>query len=139
MSLPERLSPIAATLPPANAMSVTLSIACDGSTMRPPFNTRSFIRSLYHPLQPQPVGHQAQLLAQRTSDLSRIDTVLEMHGVGEKPAAGAIGLEIDPADQPVAEQEGQYVIDVIALMQRRVDLGGRRDIEKKKGAVVVPD
>src|SRR5687767_8009035 len=129
MSLAERLSPIAATLPPAKAMSVTLSIACDGSTMRPPFNTRSFIFSPYHPLQSQPVGHQAQFLAERSGDLSRIDTILDMHGVGEQLAVGAVGLEVDPADQPVAEQEGQYVIAVIALMQRRIDLDAIVEVE----------
>src|SRR5476651_2054239 len=105
MSVPERLSPIAATLPPAKAMSVTLSMPCDGSTILPPFKTRSFMSALvvlhalrstgdqcrtkfpslaaHHPakrtgtrqrqlLEAEPVGHEAQFLAQRTGNFVRV-------------------------------------------------------------------
>src|SRR5947209_8268524 len=120
-------------------MSVTLSIACDGSITRPPFNTRSFIVSPYHALQSQPVGHQAQLVAQRTGDLSLLDTVLDVHGVGEKPAIGAIGLQVDTSDKAVAKQKGQYVVAVIALVQRRVDLDAIEEVENPVRAAALPD
>src|SRR6266550_3623054 len=153
-SLAERLAPIAETLPSANAMSATLSRACEGSTSRPPFKTKSFISVLSHPahgfrqrsgprqrdaLQPQPVGHQPQLLAQRPGDFSGVMARLEMGGMDQQLRVGAVGLEIDPRDQQIIQQEGQHVIAVLSLGQRRVDLDAIEEVEYALGAVALPD
>src|SRR5262249_28274700 len=120
MCLPIRLSPIAATLPSAKAISVTLFRPCDGSTTRPPLNTRSFIRlpcpsarllpALSHPghgfrqraragqgyvFEAEPVRHQTQLVAQRFRDLGWVLAVFEMGCMDDKRRVGAVGLEID--------------------------------------------
>src|SRR5258708_34509683 len=110
-SLAERPSPIAATLPLAKAMSVTLSRACDGSTSRPPFKTKSFISVLSHPahdfcqhsgarqgyaFEAQPLGHQPQLLAHGPAAFRGMVARLEMGGMDQQLRVGAVGLEVDP-------------------------------------------
>ncbi len=52
---------------------------------------------------------------------------------------GPVGLEIDATDQPVAQQEGQDVVAMFALGDRRVDLDAIEEIEDAFRTVAFPD
>src|SRR5215510_6805925 len=108
--LPERLAPIAATLPPAKAMSVTLSSPCDGSMTRPPFKTRSFIVLLSHlahgfrqrprarqpnAIEAEPIGHQPQFLAQWSGHVTCLGPGLEVGRMDQQGRRRAIRLEVE--------------------------------------------
>ena len=49
-----------------------------------------------------------------------------------------VGLEVDPPDDPVAEQEGQHVVAVDALLGRHVDLDPVVEVEERLGAGSLP-
>ena len=70
---------------------------------------------------------------------ARVVTRLEMRGVDEQLRVGAVGLEIDARHQPVAQQERQHVVAVLALGDRRVDLDAIEEVEDALGAVALPD
>jgi hypothetical protein len=51
----------------------------------------------------------------------------------------SVGLEIDAADQSVAQQERQHVIAMQALMDRRVDFETEVKAEQALRALTLPD
>ena len=53
--------------------------------------------------------------------------------------ACAVGLEVDPRDEPVAEQERQHVVAVHALGRRHVDLDPVAEAEQPLDARALPD
>ena len=76
---------------------------------------------------------------QRSCDLGRVLALLEMCGMDQQLRIGAVGLEVDPRHQPVAQQEGQHVVAVRALGDGRVDADAVEEIEDSMGAVALPD
>ena len=60
-------------------------------------------------------------------------------GLDQQPTRGAIGLEVDPADELVAEQERQHVVAVDPLRRRRVDLDAVVEAEQRRRPLAAPD
>jgi hypothetical protein len=59
---------------------------------------------------------------------------LDVHGVDQKPAALAVGFEVEPRHKPAAEEEGQDIIAVPPFARWRADAaGGRRGAESRAG------
>ncbi len=50
-----------------------------------------------------------------------------------------VGLEVDPGDEPVTEQERQHVVAVHPLRRRDVDLDPVVEVEEPLGAAPLPD
>ena len=59
---------------------------------------------------------------------------LRIGGMDAQDACRAVGLEVDARDDPVAEQEGQDVVAILALFGRRVDLDAVAETEQAFGA-----
>ena len=62
-----------------------------------------------------------------------------MHGMDEQSSGLAVGLEVEPGDEPVAEQEGKDVVAVLALVGRRVDFDPVVEVEQPQRAGALPD
>ncbi len=57
----------------------------------------------------------------------------------EQPSRLAVGLQVEPGHEQVAEQEGKYVIAVLALVRRRVNLDPVVEVEEPQRAGSLPD
>ena len=68
-----------------------------------------------------------------------VDAGLGERALDEQRAALAVGLEIDPGDQLLAEQERQHVVAVHPLGGRGVDLDAVAKAEQPLGALPKPD
>ena len=55
-------------------------------------------------------------------DLEVVEAVLDPGRLHEQPSLGPVGLQVDPGDVAVAEQERQHVVAVDPLGLRDVDL-----------------
>ena len=64
---------------------------------------------------------------------------LEVHGMDQEPAGLAVGLEVEPRHEPVAEQEGQDIVAVLPLVRGRIDLDPIVEPEEAEGAGPLPD
>ena len=71
-------------------------------------------------------------------DVARVGAGLQPGALYAQDARLAIGLEVDPGDQRVAEQERQHVV-ATTLRRRRVDLDPVVEAEHPLGAVAEPD
>ena len=89
------------------------------------------------PLQPEPPGHQRELLASRRASPAARRARGGLCGPSGRPRA--VGLEVDARDQRLAEQEGQDVVAVHALWRRGVDLDPVAEAEQALGRGRVPD
>src|SRR5665647_3003746 len=74
-----------------------------------------------HLVQPEPVGHQPQLVRQLHGGAPRRRR-LQVSGLDAEHARLTVGLEVHPGRDPVAEQERQHVVPVHPLVGRSVDL-----------------
>ena len=57
----------------------------------------------------------------------------------EQPPGLAVGLQVEPGDEPVAEQEGKDIVAVLALIGRRVDLDPVVEVKEPQRAGPLPD
>ena len=57
----------------------------------------------------------------------------------EQPSRLAVGLQVEPSNEPVAEQERKDVIAVLALVGRRVNLDPVVEVEEPQRAGTLPD
>ncbi len=64
--------------------------------------------------------------------------VLGPRRLHDQPAVLAVGLEVDPADDLVAEQERQHVVAVHPLVRGRVDLDAVVEVEQLLAALAQP-
>ena len=69
----------------------------------------------------------------------RIGVVLDVRRPYAEDPRGAIGLEVDPPDQAVAEQERQHVVAVHPLLLGHVDLDPVVEAEQVLGPRPLPD
>ena len=57
----------------------------------------------------------------------------------EQPPALAVGLQVEPRNEPVAKQEGKDVVAVLAFIGRRVNLDPVVKVEQPQRAGALPD
>ena len=62
-----------------------------------------------------------------------------MDRVDQQSTALAVRLQVEPGDQPVAEQEGEDIIAVLALFGRSVNLDPVVEVEEPQRAGALPD
>ena len=62
-----------------------------------------------------------------------------MRRLDTKDTGLAVRLEVHPRHQRVAEQEGQHVVAMLALVRRGVDLDAVAQAEQPQGALAPPD
>ena len=81
----------------------------------------------------EPAGHERAARRQLGGDLVVVDAGLGHAACTSSAPAGAVGLEVDPADEAVAEQERQDVVAEHPLRRRRVDLDRVAEVEDPLG------
>ena len=87
---------------------------------------------------PSQLGHRTELLGELVRRLFRSAGFGVRAEHPEHPVL-AVGLEVDPADDPVAEQEREHVVAVHPLRLGHVDLDPVEEVEELLGALALPD
>ena len=121
------------------------------------------IASLYHAIEPQlfpsapPAGmtrvlmprhktsaRPSQSASAASSSRDRVHRVrgrvrLEMHRMDEQSSGLAVRLQVEPRHKPVAEQEREDIIAVLALFGRGINLDPVVEVEEPQRAGALPD
>ena len=91
----------------------------------------------HHVVEVEPAGEPAQLDGQLLGRLRR-GAVLGERARHEEGPVGAVGLEVDPRHEPVAQQEREHVVAVQPLLGGDVDLDAVEEVEERLGARPLP-
>src|ERR1700722_15399912 len=86
----------------------------------------------------KPVRERSKLLGDRVHGV-RGRVRLEMHRMDEQSSRLAVGFQVEPSHESVAEQEGKDVVAVLALVGRGVNLDPVVEIEEPQRAGTLPD
>ncbi len=91
------------------------------------------------PIQSKPARHQRQLAGQGLGRLRRRGPRLQVCGLDAQEAGLAVGLEVHAGGDGLAQQQGQHIIAVLALVGRSVDLQPDAAAEQALGPLPAPD
>src|SRR5580704_5885024 len=75
-----------------------------------------------NPAEPHPPGKRLELCGESRHDARSLVALLQVRRLHDEPPRGPVGFQIHPCDHRISHQERQYVIAMLALGGRRIDL-----------------